>query len=209
LAQETDNKTAWLELIIDLREKNVEQPLRIVDSKVLAASMRAISTLKDSLVINLTNEKMTVTTETSKEINTTDLNYQVVQGYRLDTKSCCAEKMIAGKVDLLTRELESALKDETDPMIVAKISKGIFSLGKKEMPAFAVASGEHSMGFSSATLLQLVKPTLASEVAIHVYRDLPMKLTYTVSRKKTSRGAAKRDEDDVSWAALNVFHTPV
>ena len=205
-AQETDNKTAWIEILVELREKGAtEQPLRIVDSKSLAAAVRAISTLKDSLAIEVDNEKMTVTTETSKGVReTTELKYQVVQGYKLDTSPCRPEKLIAGKVDFPTRELEAIIKAETDKVIVAKTSKGSFSLGAASMPAFAVASGEHSQGYSTATLLQLVRPALSAEVAVHVYRDLPMKLTYTISRKK-----GKADKDDVSWAALNVFHTPV
>jgi hypothetical protein len=209
-AQESDNKAAWIELVLTLTKPvEKQQPLRIVDSKALAAIVRGITTLKDTMEITIGEDTMlvvvTITKAASGSVeNVSSLQYQNEQGSRFDTRPCSAEKLVAGRVDLGTRELDAALKSAPELMI--KVSGGKVSFGDVEMDKFATTTGpDYTSRFVSETLSAFVKPSLAPNVAFHLYRDLPLKLMYSLAARKGKKASV--DSDDVLSATMQIFHS--
>ena len=225
ITQLADNKIAWIEMLI-VALKPVVPPIQqfgawTVDAKSLAAAMRDVVNLKDTIGFAFEADRLVVATPKSSH----DIFYQSCEPFALDTSSCGGDNVVAGKLTgLETKTLELMISDAlasgtTVPirMVVGSTdddrSDDKMLIGESEVAGVHVSKkgSMYSAEFDGATLRQFVKNSIAGEIAIQVYDGLPMKLHYCLNKKK--RATKKHASSTTTTASaidatLQIFISP-
>ena len=192
-----------------------------VDSKSLAAAMRDVSTLKDTIGLHFFDDHLVVKTPKSSYT----LTYQTGEAYRLDTSPCCGANAIAGKLTgLETKTLEIMIADALATGSTVRIAMQKDGVGEAEKIAvgtsnaiddvvLSVKESAYAAEFDGETLRQFVKNSIAAEVSLQLYDGLPMKLLYSLNKKKKvgkkKAAASSTSPDAVAInATLQVFISP-
>lgn len=210
VAQQTDANVAWLELsvVVDFEAPAVPwtHGPKVVESKLLAAALRGVGTLKDTLTLSFGESALLVRTTTAGKaadgVVETSVPYQKQDVYFMDASPCrTAENLVAGRTTQPIKELESMIKDaiaatSASPIVRIQVHDGQrVTLGEHAMEDVVVMPGAAGyVGlFDPGALQAFVKSTLgANEVSLQLYRDLPLKLMYSLFGAKKRSAAAKK-----------------
>jgi hypothetical protein len=233
IAQQSDNNVAWLELsVVNLDFSGppdsaaaIARP-RLVESKPLAAAMRGVTTLRDELTLRFMPEALVVRTLTRKgEDETaveTELPYQSDEVFFMDASPCRGDALVAGRTDHPTKELESLIKDAVGVRDVVRdsavvrvhIEDGRVFFGEHSMEdvTLCVGAGAYDSLFDAAALQTYVRSSLCGEVALQLYRDLPLKLMYSLisskKRRSSKKAAAAAPPSPGAAATLEIYIAP-
>ncbi len=206
MSQMSDNKTAWVELVMTLRTPAPSpHPLRVVQGKTLASAMRGVSTLKDTIRFEFATDGITISSWSPKngEQAQTVVPFQSERGFRLNASlACTPATLAAGRTDASTRELELALKGSIAAFRVT--DDGRVLVDDHELKGFSSVARALTLTFPRDSLLAWIKPSMSPSVAVSLYRDLPLKLTYTLTTAKRSRSSSAAEDVVSAWMQVYV-----
>jgi hypothetical protein len=194
----------------------------LVESKALAAALRGVTTLKDELSMDFSEPSgLTVIVRSGDETSTTFIPHQNDRVYDLDTSMCRGDAVIAGRVDYPTKELESLIKDaiqrsnDTTLKIEARVDadnveKIFIGADATDEIILMRSNSGYAMMFDRSTIQTFIKSTLSNKVSLHLYMDLPLKLSYCMYNAKKKKGK----KNDVSapaakTALLQIYVSPM
>lgn len=207
IAQQTDNKLAWIELEIFLNSPPVKcsSPFYVVESKILINAMRKITTLRHTLTFDFGDKELKI--EAADEVFVCP--YLLEKPFLLDTSPCSGSSVIAGLLNTPTKDVENMFKDSSGVTDTVKfeICDDRVSIAGQVIEAMTITkSVPYSMMFDSATIASHVKNTLAPNISIQLYEDLPIKILYCLlqklkGKKKTSLGAKQN-------ATMQIYISP-
>ena len=231
IAQKSDNNVAWIELNVtglEITHGHSEsiETVGVVESKALFSAIKTVSTLKDSLEFEFVNDiassnglgiNVSVYAKDGGETSAF-LPFQDQEVSYLVTTLCGSSSIVAGTIDAPTKELESLIKDvshktggvrieaKVDVDGIEKIFVGGIAL--EDMTVLAKNSG-YGFAFDQSALVAFFRNALGAEVTLQLYKDLPLKISYTLFGGKKKKGTRKSTSVGASRAAnLQILISP-